>query len=257
MQSTLVTTPVYQQLNQLLRDLIRSGEYAPGAQFLTERQICERFGVSRATANKALSNLVAEGQLAFKKGVGTFVRNGALRDGPRAPVSFAEKALAAGKSPTTRVLALRDLRTADAPDEVARSLRAAPDEPLWLVERLRLADRLPVIFERRYILARDCPGLAQEDLEGSLHALWSRHYRLEIGGADEVIHAVLLRGGQAKILGVRSGSPGFQVRATGLLATGAPLWWEESWCRGDQYEFRNYQGSGQRATVSTGALRTE
>ena len=51
----LMREPIYQQLNQLLRSLIRSVEFPVGGQFLTERQVSERFEVSRATANKALS----------------------------------------------------------------------------------------------------------------------------------------------------------------------------------------------------------
>ena len=70
----LVKEPIYQQLNGQLRLLIGSKECPLGSQFPTERQICERYGVSRATANKALSNLVSEGLLEFRKGVGTFVR---------------------------------------------------------------------------------------------------------------------------------------------------------------------------------------
>jgi len=68
-------SPIYQQLNSYLKNLITSGEYEGGEKFLTERAICDKFGVSRATANKALSSLVSEGILEFKKGIGTFVRN--------------------------------------------------------------------------------------------------------------------------------------------------------------------------------------
>src|SRR6478672_10049530 len=102
--SLLVKEPIYQQLNCQLRTLITSGEYADGSQFLTERQICERFGISRATANKALSNLVSEGLLEFRKGIGTFVRGRALDYNLKALVSFTDKAVAAGKRPTTEVL---------------------------------------------------------------------------------------------------------------------------------------------------------
>ncbi|MFN9913156.1 MAG: GntR family transcriptional regulator, partial [Pirellulaceae bacterium] len=42
--------------------------------FLTEREIADRFGVSRPTANKALASLVSEGLLEFRRGVGTFVQ---------------------------------------------------------------------------------------------------------------------------------------------------------------------------------------
>jgi DNA-binding GntR family transcriptional regulator len=75
MARRLVRDPIYQQLNQALRDMLRNKEFQVGEKFPTERQICEQFGVSRATANKALSNLVAEGVLEFRKGVGTFVRH--------------------------------------------------------------------------------------------------------------------------------------------------------------------------------------
>ena len=92
----LMREPIYQQLNQLLRSLIRSVEFPVGGQFLTERQVSERFEVSRATANKALSNLVAEGLLTFRKGVGTFVSAQSMDYNLRTLVSFTEEALAAG-----------------------------------------------------------------------------------------------------------------------------------------------------------------
>src|ERR1035437_2311019 len=87
----MVKEPIYQQLNNHLRALITSGEDAAGTQFLTERQICERFGVSRATANKALSNLVSEGLFEFRKGMGTFVRGRGLDYNLRVLVSFTDQ----------------------------------------------------------------------------------------------------------------------------------------------------------------------
>jgi DNA-binding GntR family transcriptional regulator len=75
-----------------------------GRKFLTEREICGRYSVSRPTANKALSNLVSEGLLEFRKGVGTFVQGRALAYNLRALVSFTDKAIAACKQPSTEVL---------------------------------------------------------------------------------------------------------------------------------------------------------
>src|SRR5881394_2812444 len=100
----LVKQPIYQQLNEALRGILGAGEFKTGARFLTEREVSQRFGVSRATANKALSNLVSEGILEFKKGVGTFVRGGILDYDLRSLVSFTGKAAAAGKRPATRIL---------------------------------------------------------------------------------------------------------------------------------------------------------
>ena len=71
----LVRNPLWFQLKEILKELTKSDEFRVGDKFLTERQISERFDVSRVTANKALSNLVAVGVLSFRKGIGTFVED--------------------------------------------------------------------------------------------------------------------------------------------------------------------------------------
>ena len=58
-----------------LRKLLSSGLYPPGARFLSEYEIENRYNISRITANKAVSILVAEGLLERgKRGSGTFVK---------------------------------------------------------------------------------------------------------------------------------------------------------------------------------------
>ena len=80
----------------------QADEFTIGGKFLTERAICGRFEVSRATANKALSNLVSEGLLEFKKGVGTFLKSKPPEEDIQSLASFTRNAIAAGKVPTTR-----------------------------------------------------------------------------------------------------------------------------------------------------------
>jgi GntR family transcriptional regulator len=254
MARRLVREPIYQQLNQALRDLLRSGEFKVGAQFLTERQICEQFDVSRATANKALSNLVAEGILEFRKGVGTFVRGGVLDYDLRSLVSFTEKAIAAGKTPSTRVLQLEVMLARDAPVDITDKLRIRPDEIVYYMERLRQADDEPFILEHRYVVTKFCPDLSGDELAGSLYALWTDKYRLDIVGADQTIRALCIRGEEARHLNVRKGSAGFLVISTGYLSGGVPLWWEQTVFRGDAYEFQNRLGPIQTARPAAGAL---
>src|SRR6185503_4113499 len=122
MAVALVKQPIYQQLNEALRGLLGAGEFKTGARFLTERQVSERFEVSRATANKALSNLVSEGILEFKKGIGTFVRGGVLDYDLRSLVSFTGKAAAAGKRPTTRVLSFDTITASTVSPRIAAAL---------------------------------------------------------------------------------------------------------------------------------------
>jgi GntR family transcriptional regulator len=254
MRRRIVRAPIYQQLNQALRDLIREGEFGEGDQFLTERQICERFDVSRATANKALSNLVAEGVLAFRKGVGTFVQGGVLDYDLRALVSFTDKASAIGKQPTTRVLRLETVPAAGIPPEIVRRLRVRPQDQVHSIERVRMADGMPVTLERRHVVAKYCPDLSREQLEGSLYAAWTDAFKLEITGADQTIRAVCLQRDDARMLGVYSGAPALLVMSVGYLSGGVPLWWERTLYRGDAYEFHNRLGPIQTARPAAGTL---
>jgi GntR family transcriptional regulator of arabinose operon len=72
--------PRYQQVKQELREAIARREYTPDQPFITQRQVCERFGVSTTTAVRALNDLVTEGVLVRRQGRGTFVA-----DRPEAP----------------------------------------------------------------------------------------------------------------------------------------------------------------------------
>jgi GntR family transcriptional regulator len=243
----LVREPIYQQLNNELRDELRSGTYPVGTQFLTERQIAERFAVSRITANKALSSLVAEGLLDFRKGVGTFVREPRLDYDLRALVSFTDKARAAGLKPSTRVLSvLRE--TADALDPlVATALGIEGDAPVIRIERLRMADGEPLILERRVVIGELCPGLENADLTGSLYQLWQERYELTIAGAEQTIRAVNLDADDAAMLKVPANSAALEVGCIGRLSGGRALWWEQTRYRADRYAFQGSMGSSQPA----------
>ena len=160
MDTSLVRSPVYQQLNQRLRAAL-AADYRSGDQFLTERQVAEKFQVSRATANKSLASLVSEGFLEFRKGLGTFVRRDVIDYDVRSLVSFTEKARAAGKKPSTELLTFGKLKASEADESVRTALDVEGDSLVWEMERVRLADSVPVILEHRYVVHRHCPKLTK------------------------------------------------------------------------------------------------
>lgn len=65
--------PLHQQVRQALLEAIGRGEYTPDAPFITERKLCEQFGVSSTTAVRVLNDLVADGILVRRRARGTFV----------------------------------------------------------------------------------------------------------------------------------------------------------------------------------------
>ena len=55
--------PRYYQLKDVLKQEIEEEKYKKGDTFLTERQLQEKFGVSRVTVRQAVSELTNEGYL--------------------------------------------------------------------------------------------------------------------------------------------------------------------------------------------------
>lgn len=253
--SGLIRDPVYQQLHDALQTLVRKRDFRPGDRFLTERQIAERFDVSRATANKALSGLVSEGILEFRKGIGTFVRAGGLDYDLQHLVSFTRQADAAGRKPSTRVVEFRSLVAAELEAPARAELRVEPTDPLFFLERVRKADELPVILERRWIVARLCPKLSKTEVRGSLYSAWSEKHGLDILGADETIRAVNLTQRQAELLDVLPQTAAIQVVSVGFTAGDVPLWREETLYRSDVYEFRNRLSGLPSARPAVGGFR--
>lgn len=245
---------VYRELNQALRKLIRDRKFGAGDRFLTEREVSGRFRVSRATANKALSTLVAEGILEFKKGVGTFVGGDGLGFDLRSLVSFTDKARASGRRPSTKVLARALLGADQTLPEAARALELRKGDRAVHLERLRFADEIPVILERRFVTAARCPGLERADLTGSLYGLWTGRYGLTLKGADQSIRAVELGPWEARLLRVREGSAALLVVSTGYLEDGSPLWFERTLYRGDAYHFENRLGGLRGARPAVGGF---
>jgi GntR family transcriptional regulator len=249
----LVTAPVYQQLHQLLQQLIQTGEFKSGERFLTERQIAERFQISRATANKALSNLVSSGVLEFKKGLGTFIRPAVLDVDLRLLVSFTARAEAQGKRPLTRVLEFKRVRTRELEAQTAEALAATKNEAFFSLLRLRMADESPVILERRIVRASLCPALNAKNASGSLYDFWERSLGLGIAGTEQTIRAVSPDAESARHLDIPTTSACLLVVGTGYLHSGERLWWERTLYRGDVYEFHNRAGSRQKTRISGGA----
>lgn len=245
MVNTLVRTPVYQQLNEHLRRHL--AKLDPGDRFLTEREIAERFQVSRATANKALAALVGEGLVEFRKGLGTFVRPSTLAYDLRALVSYTAQAIAAGRTPATRVLSFAPA-VADAGQ--AAALGVPEGEPLWRMERLRLLDGVPTIVETRLVVRALCPELSADDCGGSLYDLWTTR-GLRLAGAVQTVSAAVCDAADAAQLQRPAGSALLVAEAVGRVAGGAALWLERTRYAADHWRFTMQLGGPATAPRTT------
>src|SRR3546814_6777244 len=69
-------TPLYLQLQKILRDAIEGQVVKAEEAIPTERDLAEEFEVSRITVRKAIDGLVGDGIVTRRRGAGTFVKIG-------------------------------------------------------------------------------------------------------------------------------------------------------------------------------------
>ena len=69
----MAAQPISAQLADRLAKMILDGEYRPGEQLPTERELAEQLGVSRTMVREAAKLLEARGLVEIRRGVGTFV----------------------------------------------------------------------------------------------------------------------------------------------------------------------------------------
>ncbi|MGB5187823.1 MAG: GntR family transcriptional regulator [Acidimicrobiia bacterium] len=173
--------PRYLEIADYLRELVASAE--PGERLPSDAELCERFGVSRMTARQAVMVLANEHLLERKRGSGTFVSGRRVPRALGSPLSFSESMRLRGRAPSSRVLRAGP---AEITVDVAAEFGIAAGAPAILLERLRLADGIPMAIEHAVIPA-DNSGLLDEDLtSGSLHAAFERAGRVPTRALAEV-----------------------------------------------------------------------
>lgn len=241
MAAAIVTEPVYLQMLRVCREDIASGRLPPGARFPSERDLARAHGISRATANKVISSLVAENLLFHRPGIGSFVTpQGGLHASLIEMESFTAHARAHGLEPATDVLAFEPCAARELDAEARASLAPeAPDEPFVFVERLRRADGEPLILERRWIRARLVPGLRARDLRGSFYELLRERYHLPLEGEHHRIRARNADPATARALGIEPGAALLVVTGPGFTRGNVALWHQVLAHRADRYHLEN------------------
>lgn len=224
--------PLYFQIAEHLRRNMRSQRMRVGDLLTTDERIQQDFRVSRATARKAIDELVDEGLVERITGKGTFVAEPRLQVPLPAMLSFTEELERRGMRPHTRLVSARWGRAG----KRAGHLLGVPDNARVLrLERIRYADRSPVLHTID-ILPEQLGIGPSEDFSGSLYKLIETH-GVCLSECQNIIQAAVADRRIAKLLGVREGFPMLALRRTSYNHEGRPILYEEAACRGDLYSY--------------------
>jgi GntR family transcriptional regulator len=222
--------PLYQKLQQALREAINNRVLAPDEALPPERDLAEEFEVSRITVRKALDGLVAEGLLTRRQGAGTYVASRVEKNFSKLS-SFSEDMISRGRTPRSEWLSR--VEAAATPEE-SMVLGLSPGSPVYRFHRIRFADDEPMALEYSTVTGFSLPSAGSVDasLYEALAGAGNRPVR-----ALQRLRAVLFTAEQAALLKVKPGAPGLLIERRGFLKDGRAVEFTQSYYRGDAYDF--------------------
>ncbi|MDO4850044.1 MAG: GntR family transcriptional regulator [Coriobacteriia bacterium] len=228
--------PLYDQLVDILREKIEN-EMEPGDLLPSERELSERYGLSRTTVRLALKELETLGLISRKHGKGTFVSDltGGAMD-LTTNYSFTEQMRDAGREPKTVEL---DFQARDATKTLADRMGLHLGDKVLYMKRLRFADGVPMMLERTYVPANRFIGLTEETLSGkSLYAIIENDYHEVIRVAEEEFFASVARQNDAEALGIPEGAPVLQLSRLTYNDQNIVIEYTHSVARADQFKYK-------------------
>ena len=227
--------PRYYQLKEILRERVQSEEWKPGDVIPSERELSEKYGISRMTARQALTDLVNEGLFYREQGKGTFVSQRKITQQLIRLTGFTEDIKARGQKPGTKVLSAEML---PADETTAEKLRIDPGTLIFRLQRLRLADDEPLAIELSQISFKGCERLLEEDLEkNSLYRLLETQYGIPLMEADQELEAGLAGNEEAQLLKIPPGRPVLFTRRITYTERNQPIEYAKAVYCGNKYIF--------------------
>lgn len=205
------STPLYIQVESLLRRQISARYFENASQPITEQYLEKKLNVSRNTIRQAISKLVEEGLLVKKRALGICVVNdsskimGETING----LSFTEAAIKRGQIPKAKLL---EAKTVTPPPQVLSMLSMGNEEKVFFSRRIRFLDGYPVSITNSYIPLKLAPLISKDDFSESgtnqsLHYVLERKHNLQILKWIESIEAINIKKKDSDILKIAIGSP--------------------------------------------------
>jgi GntR family transcriptional regulator len=234
MESNTKGPPLYQQVRELLRNQIETGQIPLGGTLPTEMELRKAFNVSRATIRTAIKDLANEGLLRAKPGVGTAV----IRSRPEKKQSMlrglTEDLRRQGVSSKAFVL---KAELVEPVPFIRDQLQLSRSERVLHLVRLRKIAATPFALINSYV--PESLGIGpNEDFSGPLYEVIERLHHLYIIYGKDTISARAARVEEAEGLDIDPGTPILFIRRTAFIEHDKPVEYVEASIRSDLYEYQ-------------------
>lgn len=229
--------PLYRQIKEILRAEI-SGGLVDASVPMTEAQLLDRFGVSRAPIRQALRELSDEGYVYRKQGKGTFPVPGRRID--RAadvrPGTLYQHLTEQGLRTTTTVNGLDRLIP---PPHIQRRLELDSAEKMLHFERLISVEGVPVAHSQIYLRVPAEFNPTKQELESGTSAfeLLERDFGITLIQSDNEAWATAANPDTSSELDIPEGSPVLAIETVFITKGGVPAGFRVAMHRSDEFKY--------------------
>lgn len=235
---------LYIQVKESLEQSIENGTYEQGQKLPSEKELCERFGVSRITVRKALELLEAKNLIYTVHGKGTFVKAKIIDEHLSKIHSFGDTLRQKGFKGYTKIVAF---------DEYAsdQSINILLDEQEFggpcQISLLGYIDGSPAVLYRSVLrkstgldMYREALKLEESNIPFSTYDLY-KTLGLEIAKVNQRVLAINADETLAKQLNVNTNDALLVLESMVFGADMVPYEYKRGYYRTDRYSFNLYR----------------
>lgn len=226
-------TPKHVEVREKLRTKFQ--RMSPNAIIPTAKELAKTYNVSAMTVRQALVALQQEGLIYSVPGLGTYISDHLIAK-RMVFTSFSQEVIERGMKPSSQIIS--STKTTISDQKVADDLQLAVGDPVYRIERVRYADKIPMAIEETLISAELMPGLLDQDLKQSLYDIFKNVYEKPVMRAECVVTPITVNKHQAELLSCEVKSPALQFLVIAYDARNRVVERCISIKRGDRYDFR-------------------
>jgi GntR family transcriptional regulator len=227
--------PQYVKIRESLREMIVSGELERGQKLPSEGELATQYGVSRMTVRQGTSDLINEGLLYRRHGVGTFVTLPHIERDHSRLTNFFEDSHLRGINTKASIL---DHDIVPATPKIASALSLEANDLVIHIKTLREADDVIITLHDAYLPFRLFPDLISDDFQDSeVQHLWSKFEKCgyPVKRAVQKLEARSADSELAKLMHINVGTPILYKERTVYAEDGTPVEFTYCYNRGDMY----------------------
>lgn len=231
--------PLYFQLEQIIKSKILMGEFLPGEQIPTEKDLCETYQVSTITARQAILNLVNQGLIIRRQGKGSFLKEG-LKD-----IKNIKTLLLKGdindiipEGLETLKVRVLDILKIVSPKRVATLLEIGEGQEVIQVRRTRSENGIPVSYIKNYIPLEIGEKIKREDLcIYPMLGILRNRLKIPLTGGIQYIEAIVADYDIASALSISISSPILYLETIIFARQKKPVEFVQTFYRPDQFRY--------------------